>query len=74
MHETSWTDISAWMRATQTDVNPWIAGAIRSISLAYTGSVQKYDTSKESAPWQATQIDREAVDKSVRAAFRGRNK
>jgi hypothetical protein len=74
MHETRWQDIDAWMRVTGMSVNPWLACAIRSISQAYTRSISKYDTSKDAAPWQAIEIDREAVDKSVRSAFRGRNK
>ena len=74
MYETRWPDIDAWMHASQTAVDPWSAGAIRAVSLSYTGAIRRYDGSKDSAPWQALQVDREAVDKSVRAAFRGRNK
>ena len=74
MHETSWQDIDAWVRVTGLDVGPWFAGAIRAISLTYTGSVKRYDTSKDSAPWVPVEIDREAVDRSVRNALRGRNK
>jgi len=72
IYELGWQEIKAWSDLTGSIPTPWESTSMITLSKIYTKAINDHDGKDTASPWHDGIVDREAIDKSIRATLRGK--